>query len=537
MPRTLGLVLLATVLMTPVLAQQATLWVASPWEHVLRSSPPGSGLNAHLQAARNEYETFRLIVHAGAEALTDVKVAVSALTGPGGTIPPGQVALFREHYIDCATLSYASTAPPGWYPDALLPYVDPVTGKAPAKAKYMATSCRVEPGQNQGFWGDIYVSRDTRPGVYRGKVTITAAEKPLGEVSLRLEVWPFSLPDTFAMRSNFGSLGRVVTKAGLKPGTPEANRLLDDTIDLFLAHRCQPSSLGDIWPKYTPEQGMDDSQSGNRLRTMVRQRHVNSLALPFPWRDGPDKCRAYMRALAAYLREQGCLDLGYVYLRDEPNNAEEYETVRQQGALLHEADPGIRRMCTEQTKTSNPAWGDLYGAVDIWCPLWGLWDEETARQRQALGEEMWSYTALCQGDKRTPWWQIDFSPVVFRAPFWTSWHYGIKGFLYWSSTYWDDKSDPWTRPYFRDRYWGEGMLVYPGTDAGLKSVAPSIRLKLVREAMEDYEYMALAARQGKQAEVDRIVAQVATSFQDWSRSPAAYYQARKELAGLIAGEE
>ncbi|MGC9318584.1 MAG: DUF4091 domain-containing protein, partial [Armatimonadota bacterium] len=232
--------------------------------------------------------------------------------------------------------------------------------------------------------------------------------------------------------------------------------------------------------------------------------------------------------------------------------------VRQQGALIEEADPEIARMCTEQTVTSNPEWGDLYGAVDIWCPLWGLWDEPTANERLSLGERLWSYTALCQGPEGTPWWQIDMEPLNYRAPFWVSWHYDITGFLYWSSVYWnyEGMEGVWERPAFRDRFWGEGMLLYPGPPAGIDGPVPSMRLKLVREAMEDYEYMVMAAARGgegglsvvmgreamtvaRQADaeqqVDEIVAGIATSFQDWSRTAADYERARERLADIIAG--
>jgi len=245
-----------------------------------------------------------------------------------------------------------------------------------------------------------------------------------------------------------------------------------------------------------------------------------------------------------------------MYLKDEPNNAEEYEIVRGQGALIHEADPEIARMCTEQTVTSNPEWGDLYGAVDIWCPLWGLWDEPTANQRLELGERLWSYTALCQGPEGTPWWQIDMDPLHFRAPFWTSWTYDITGFLYWSSVYWayETMEGAWERPAFRDNYWGEGMLLYPGTPAGIAGPVTSIRLKLAREALEDYEYMAMAAALGgegrlitrmgrermemvrepdSEAQVDALVADVASSFRDWSHNAADYERARERLAQMI----
>ena len=93
--------------------------------------------------------------------------------------------------------------------------------------------------------------------------------------------------------------------------------------------------------------------------------------------------------------------------------------------------------------------------------------------------------------------------------------------------------DVWNKPHFREKYWGEGMLLYPGADAGLKGPVPSIRLKLIREAIEDYECMALAASRGRQQEVDAIVARLARSFRDWEANPELYAAARLELAGLI----
>jgi hypothetical protein len=204
--------------------------------------------------------------------------------------------------------------------------------------------------------------------------------------------------------------------------------------------------------------------------------------------------------------------------------------------MIKSADPEIGRMCTEQTIPSKPERGNLYGAVTIWCPLWGLWNDSTAQQRLALGEKLWSYTALCQGPEGTPWWQVDFDPLNFRSPMWISWHFNITGFLYWSSTWWNaygSLEGVWEAPYFRKNYWGEGMLLYPGQPAGVKGFVPSIRLKLYRESVEDYEYMVLAGNQGKKADVDKIVDRIATSFQKWSHDRNAYEKAREELADLI----
>lgn len=515
---------------SPCWSQEPVVWVASPWQHVLRSSEPGGARSAELVAARNEYEPLRVIVHAGAQALANVRVEASALSGPAGQIDAKNVALFREHYINVFKPSYRSQAPTGWYPDALIP----VASGDPA-AKYPPLPVRVEPGTNQGFWADVYIPRATAPGEYSGTITVTAEGTQLGAVAVKVRVQPFTLPDTIAMRSNFGGLGGgLARQLGMDAGSAEFAAVEDLYIDTLLAHRAIPSSLGNIWPKWTPEGGIDDSTSGARLRTMVEDRHVNALCVPFAYRKEPEKCRAYLRDLAAYLRSKGWLELAYIYLEDEPNDAEQYETVRQQGALIRES--GIKRLCTEQTVTSNPQWGTLYGAVDIWCPLWCLYDEQTARERQALGEEIWTYTALCQGKGTAPFWQIDFSPVQFRAPFWVSWHYGVKGFLYWSSIYGAKGQDPWTTPHFREQYWGEGMLLYPGKDAGLRGPAPSIRLKLIREALEDFEYMTLAGKQGHQAQVDEIVGGLVRSFNDWSQKPEAYMAARAKLAVLMAAD-
>lgn len=556
--RTPILCALALGLAVMAMAQEdATVWVASPWQHVLRDTPPGPERVVKLKAAANEYEPFRLIVHAGDRALRGVNAVASSLNGRGGAISAFNLTMYRAHYVNITEPSYRGTNPPGWYPDALIPFVDPQTGAELEGATFDAVPFEVAPGENAEIWVDLYVPAGTRPGRYTGAVTVVAGTVELARVPVELTVWGFELPAEIAMRSNFGSLGsRVANGLGMDAASPQFAAVEKLYIDELLRHRAVPSSFGQLWPEWTPEEGLKVAGEDEWLRTLVEDKHVNALRMNLRYADEPEKAKAYLRATADWLRGLGYLDLAYIYLKDEPNNAEEYEIVRQQGALIHEADPEIARLCTEQTKTSNPEWGDLYGAVDIWCPLWGLWDEPTAKERLKLGERLWSYTALCQGPEGTPWWQIDMDPIMFRAPFWVSWHYDITGFLYWSSVYWDYGSmeGVWERPAFRDKYWGEGMLLYPGQPAGIAGPVTSIRLKLVREALEDYEYMALAASlggeggfrevmgperfeivrvEGGEAQIDRIVDSVATSFQDWSRDLRDYERARERLAQVI----
>ena len=86
----------------------------------------------------------------------------------------------------------------------------------------------------------------------------------------------------------------------------------------------------------------------------------------------------------------------YVYLRDEPNDEEAYKYVQRWGRAVRSAESVVKVMVVEQTWTQNDEWGDLCGAVDIWCPLFSLFKPQSAAKRQALGETIWTYTALCQ---------------------------------------------------------------------------------------------------------------------------------------------
>jgi len=513
---------------------QAIVWVASPWQRVLRDTAPGPSKEVNIQAAANEYEPFRLIIHAGTRPLRNVNVTVGRLASDQADISEENIKLFRAHYLHIAQPSPGAKNPAGWYPDALIPF-QPVQHKS--EVRYIAAPFSVDPEQNAEVWCDLYVPPGTAPGLYTGTAVVWSNGVQLETVPIKLTVWDFALPQDIALRSHFGPFYREAAELmGLQPDTKEFHAMEQLFNQTLLKHRAVPATPASVWPQWDARRGLLDQGESERIRRLVEQDDFNALDVPLRYEEEPEKYRAYLAAIAGWLRDLGYLHMAYVYLEDEPNDADEYDKVRRQGALIHSADSGLARLCTEQTIPSRADWGDLYGAVDIWCPLWGLWDDVSAQQRLAKGEQLWSYTALCQGPEATPWWQIDMEPVHFRAPLWISWNLHISGFLYWSSVaYRGHRSlqEVWEAPTYRDYFWGEGVMLYPGAPAGVDGFVPSVRLKLFREAAEDYEYMALAAAKGKRAEVDRIVASVAVSFQQWSHDPLAYEQARGRLAKLV----
>ncbi len=83
--------------------------------------------------------------------------------------------------------------------------------------------------------------------------------------------------------------------------------------------------------------------------------------------------------------------------------------------------------------------------------------------------------------------------------------------------------------------WGNGAraLVYPGTAAGFDGPLASIRLKLIREAAEDYEYLAMLADAGLAAYADELAAGVVPTLARAGAKglePAQLYNAREAAA-------
>ena len=276
--------------------------------------------------------------------------------------------------------------------------------------------------------------------------------------------------------------------------------------------------------------------------------HVNAVSTLHPNRavkdpeQERDRLFAWLKSFDEAARELNRPQVTFfTYLKDEPNDEEEYHYVQKWGRAVRAAKSVVKVMVVEQPWTQKAEWGDLFGAVDIWCPLFSLFTPESAAARQAEGETIWTYTALCQG-KPTPWWHTDYPLLNYRVPAWISWRYRIRGLLYWGGmAYWSGVEDPWIDPKTLDRrkgkpdplFNGEGSLLYPGRAVGYDGIVESLRVKALRDSIEDYEYLAMLERAGKAAAAEKIVLPLAGSWFEWEKNPAAFEKAREELAGLL----
>jgi len=507
-----ALVLCALTLAAPPAVAAPTVWVVPSLERVSPDAALGGAAEIHLDAARGEYESFQIIVRASPAALSNVNLLAPDLTGPGGTIARGQLTLYREHYVYVGVSSpdwggRNRPLPAGWYPDALIPFVDPATGQDLVGARFDAVPFDLPLSRNQLLWVDVLVPRIAVPGDYQGTFTVTS-DQGNADVTLSLTVWDFELPLQPALKSSFGTEESFRSKA-----------------EALLRHRLMPRHLA---PQ--DERAFVDADGLNCIGAgFWSGADVSSCAMdPAP---APD---AFLSAAALH---QPDLFL-YAYTADEIGAcANLYPAMREWALNMHASR--IQNLVTmaPAPELYDDGSGTNRSAVDIWVMLPKMYEAAKSRVAYVLskGDAAWSYNALVQDDY-SPKWQIDFSPLDYRlqAGF-ISQSLELTGLLYWRADVWT--ADPWTDPgVVVDGYPfpGEGLLLYPGADVGLPGgVVPSLRLKYLRDGVDDYDYVELLKNAGQNAGALTVARSVGPDWTDWTRDPNAVEAARRQLGEAL----
>jgi hypothetical protein len=149
--------------------------------------------------------------------------------------------------------------------------------------------------------------------------------------------------------------------------------------------------------------------------------------------------------------------------------------------------------------------------------------------------DMGSPTASDQYYTGWPSYMIDASAVRNRAMQWLAFRYDVSGELYYETTQ-AYGGDPWTDQYLFSGN-GDGTLFYPGTPARIGGTThvpvASIRLKMIREGMEDYEYLRLLADAGDPALAREIADGLFPNAYTTDAPPAALLAARARIAARL----
>ena len=222
---------------------------------------------------------------------------------------------------------------------------------------------------------------------------------------------------------------------------------------------------------------------------------------------------SYCRQLQAHLAQMGWLDEAFIYWFDEPS-PDQYAFVKRGFDKLKKSCPGIGRMLTEQPEEP------LYGGPNIYCVRSDLYDHTVAEKRRSEGDRFWWY--ICTGPK-APYCTlfIDHAATELRVWLWQAWKHDIEGILIWRSNYWTSSSaypNTAQNPYEDPMSWvsghgaspgakrpwgnGDGRFIYPPEAAAcanppvavLEGPVDSIRWEMLRDGIEDYEYLAILKR-------------------------------------------
>jgi len=146
--------------------------------------------------------------------------------------------------------------------------------------------------------------------------------------------------------------------------------------------------------------------------------------------------------------------------------------------LFKDIDPAIQIRLTKYPHDS------LTGLVDIWEVHSAHFPRlEKNRTRQQAGDEYSFYNNVS--------FLLDFPGTRLRTIGWRLWNFQLDGTLTWFRVA-DWQRNLWEEPHggFRGLN-GEGILLYPPRDASEIGPINSIRWELLREGLEDYEYLHL----------------------------------------------
>jgi hypothetical protein len=275
----------------------------------------------------------------------------------------------------------------------------------------------------------------------------------------------------------------------------------------------------------------------------------------------------YLKGIESHLKEKGWLDKAYVYWFDEPEE-KDYAFVMNGLQKLKRHAPGLRRMLTQKADEA------LVGGPNLWCPLTPHLNVPLTESRREAGDQFWWYVC-CVPKAPYATLFIDKPGTDMRLWLWQTWQNNVGGILIWETTYWTSAAaytDPARpqNPYLDPMSWvsdyeaqpnmklpwgnGDGRFLYPPLAAAdgragrpvLDAPVDSIRLEMLRDGIEDYEYFVIlkkllaekksqlpAARYAEYEQLLTVPKEISESLTTFTHDPALMERHRDKLARAI----
>jgi len=402
-----------------------------------------------LDCVRGEHTEFQFVISAGGQSIGSLSVKSTPLaTYDARFIAPANLRLFRENFAFVKHPSGNRITAPKWWPDALVPL--------------SLASQKIEANESAVFWASLSIPADAAPGDYFGELDIQCNGQPK-RLALAIHVRPLSLPPSH-FRATVALYYDVLRDWYRKDGRVYSNEEWDGQkrryADFLLDFGLNP---------YNPPYAWNDP----RLDGYLQNPRVHSVRTP-PL-DSPD----FALALEAFKRT-GTLQKAFYYWNDEPRTSREFGFIQGNAAKL-------RPLHIPQLVTHAPT-SQLQESVDIWCPNVsnalgsGHLDFSSLLREQKAGHPTWLYTMVVPKHPYPTWLlDDDSSALESYAPLWS--RIGASGFVYSMCHGWGPH--PLENLESFEGTNGDGTLLYPAELAKGVGPMPSIRLILLRDAIED----------------------------------------------------
>ncbi len=530
----------------PAFAQ--SVWTAPSTQKIRPGDAAGSGAGATLEAARNEFEAFHVVINGGGAGAKAVTVAAGPLAGPDGAVID-DARVFREGMYHVATVSNVQGTAGPW-PDAMIPAVDEIDHQT-----RNAFPVDVPIDQQQPVFVEYHVPAGAAAGWYTGTVQVTGGVS--AEIPVKLYVHAFSLPSTSSLASAYG-MGWDDPCTAHYGGYPQCGgdagvAALNNKYTRFaLDHRISLSDVVYTGPAQNADGSYDwaswDALYGPMLDGGMGGQLIGAKLTEVRYTWTADQ--AHYAEWAKHFRDKGWFSRTFDYSCDEPPNGCSWTSINARTAMVHAADPQFRTLVTTQLAPATD--NGVLAGIDVLVPTVGLLDPMPPATNTRAGydaflavstqKRLWMYQSCdsdgCNGigDASMSGWpshMIDAPAAQNRAMEWQAWRQRVDGELYYDTTYAFTRGDAWSSQYYFGGN-GDGTLFYPGTPAKIGGTTQipiaSLRLKMIREGMEDYEYFKALADAGDAAMADREAAALSPTAYQSTADPAQIDAARHRIA-------
>ncbi len=369
---------------------------------------------------------------------------------------------------------------------------------------YYGRKLKLEADTTLSFMIDFTTTKDTPAGDYEYLYELKDKDgNVLANYKIKVHVWDIVLPEEKKFATSAGINAYYIEQMG-----DHRDDAYKDYYDLLLEHNL----VGHKIPYDLLDERADAYMSDPKVTSFVI-----GLWEAKEWPD--EKILSYYNKIKS---NPDWLRKAIFYTIDEPRemaHLEEYRAICNRLQTLCPEIPVIAPFYTNiQVGPGKDQVDHMAETTILWCPKLCLWDEtqsydefldyvpektfdERMKEFQEQGDTVWAY--VCN-DPIDPYSQlfIDTDGVNQRLLFWQCYQRDVEGFLYWGTTSWgysgNNGINPWDTVYNGvgdgdgAPVYGEGFLMYPGTKVGIPGGVPSIRLKLVRDGLDDIELFYLA---------------------------------------------